>query len=202
MYEKSTGLHRQIRTPSAWGDFVQWNRCMGPSGSQRSLSPFISGLPCTWSNSSGMLAICLLHTHKKMGVEAKDQILWLFLARPKVLTAQTWRKTKDDLWAEFRIFSSQQCCSCCAVSHHDDHDEDLTSKIEQWAFKAAGLHPINLKHLSRFVIRIKLSLKDVTGVQNSDAAEKGRGQTQANICKFVQQWTKFPFYCTGWLLKP
>ena len=29
-------------------DFVQWNRCAGPSGSQRSLSPFISGLPCTW----------------------------------------------------------------------------------------------------------------------------------------------------------
>ena len=31
---------------------------------------------------------------KKWGVEAKGQI---FLARPKVLTAETWRKTKDDL---------------------------------------------------------------------------------------------------------
>ena len=71
VWRKCTGLLRQIRSPSAWGDFVQWNRCMGPSGSQRSLDPFISELPCTWSNSSGLLAICLRHTHKKMGGGSK-----------------------------------------------------------------------------------------------------------------------------------
>ena len=83
-------------------------------------------------------------------------------------------------------FPSQQCYSCVG-SHHHDHGEELTTKIERRAFKAAGLHPLNLKHLSRFVLRIEFSLKDVTGVQNSDAAKKGRGQTHAKICKFVQQ---------------
>ena len=61
---------------------------MGPSGSQRSLSPFISGLPCTWSNSSGLLAICLLHTHKKMGGRSKRPNIVTFFGQTQSLSVR------------------------------------------------------------------------------------------------------------------